>query len=60
MNRFYNVYGWLILGLLGFLHWYGWAWVDADRLTGVPRTVRDNPGSYRSTYTQHTHYTGGK
>jgi hypothetical protein len=26
----------------------------------VPRSIRDNPGSYRSIYSSYHHYTGGK
>jgi len=26
----------------------------------VPRSIRDNPGSYRSVYGYYHHYTGGK
>lgn len=60
MNKFFTIYAWSVIAMLGFGHWWGWSWVDADRLSGVPRSVRDNPGSYRSTYSHNTHYTGGK
>lgn len=59
MSRFFHIFAIALLILLTVAHWYGWARVDADRLN-VPRSVRDNPGSYRSIYTQNMHYTGGK
>jgi len=60
MARFFHIYSLGVLMLLCFGHWYGWARPDADRLKDVPRSVRDNPGSYRSIYTQNMHYVGGK
>lgn len=58
--RFLNLSGAAMLLLLIGIQGSGWTWSDADRLSGVPRSVRDNPGSYRSIYTTYTHYTGGK
>ncbi len=34
--------------------WFGSGWDDHEKVTGVPKDVRDNPGVYRS------HYAGGK
>lgn len=53
---FYYLY--LVLGtasLVAFsgIHYYGWGLTSTEKLT-VPKTVRDNPSSYRS------HYHGGK
>ena len=31
-----------------------------NEVKNVPRSVRDNPGSYRSVYSAYHHYTGGK
>ncbi len=60
MYKLFQIYGIAVMALLALAHWTGWAWVDLDRLRDVPRSVRDNPGSYRSVYTHYTHYTGGK
>jgi hypothetical protein len=54
----YQIYGAAILLLFLYLQYTGWAWTDQDEVPNVPRSVRDNPGSYRSHY--HHHYSGGK
>ena len=38
----------------------GWSLNRVDQVLNVPRSVRDNPGSYRSVYSSYHHYTGGK
>lgn len=61
MNRIFQIYGYALLILLFFGHWYGWApYADVDRINDVPKSVRDNPGSYRSVYLNYQHYHGGK
>lgn len=60
MKRFFHICSASLLLLLMWSHWYGWAHVNADRVPNVPRSVRDNPGSYRSIYTNYMHYSGGK
>lgn len=50
----------LILLVLGYVDATGWSGAEMDELAQVPRTVRSNPGSYRSHYTNYTHYSGGK
>lgn len=54
----YRIYGIAILLSFLYLQYVGWALTDADEVPNVPRSVRDNPGSYRSHY--HQHYSGGK
>lgn len=58
--RTYNIYGAVILLLLGYVHLVGWTMDDVDEVAQVPRSVRSNPGSYRSHYSSHVHYSGGK
>lgn len=60
MNRAYIAYGLFVLGLLGFAEYRGWSLDKVDQLKNVPKSVRDNPGSYRSIYSGYHHYTGGK
>lgn len=38
----------------------GWLATRPDRLSGVPRSIRDNPGAYRSLYNGSPRYFGGK
>jgi len=56
----YMMYGVLILALLGLAEYRGWTLNSVDEVKGVPKSVRDNPGSYRSVYSHYHHYTGGK
>jgi hypothetical protein len=56
----YAVFGSLVLGVLAWAHFTGWALGNVDEVHNVPKSVRDNPGSYRSTYGGTRAYTGGK
>jgi hypothetical protein len=52
----------LLLGFLGFTVYtrtpfFG---VNPNEMKGVPKSVRDNPGAYRSIYGGYSHYVGGK
>jgi hypothetical protein len=46
----YAVFGALVLVALMWAHFTGWARAEVDETRNVPQSVRDNPGSYRSTY----------
>ena len=60
IRNIYLVYGIIVLGLLGVAEYRGWSLDSANQLKNVPKSVRDNPGSYRSVYSGYHHYTGGK
>jgi len=60
MRSLYTIYGVMVLGLLSFAEYSGWSLAAVNQLKNVPRSVRDNPGSYRSVYNSYHHYTGGK
>jgi hypothetical protein len=60
MKNFYLVYGVIILGTLAMAEYRGWSLNSVNEVKNVPRSVRDNPGSYRSVYSSYHHYTGGK
>jgi len=49
-----------VLGTLATAEYRGWSLNSVDEVKNVPRSVRDNPGSYRSVYGYYHHYTGGK
>ena len=60
MKNLYLIYGVMVLGLLGMAEYRGWSLDTINEVKNVPRSVRDNPGSYRSVYNSYHHYTGGK
>ncbi len=60
MTKLYQVYIALILLAAGAAEIRGWSLMSVNELKNVPRSVRDNPGSYRSVYSGYHHYTGGK
>jgi hypothetical protein len=55
MRKVYAVFGGLVLAaFLGF-QWMGWTFSDDhEDHDSPPKSIRDNPGSYRA------HYVGGK
>ena len=58
----YLVYAVAMLALLGLTTHSGIPLFasKANEAKVVPRTVRDNPGAYRSVYGAYPHYVGGK
>ena len=60
IRNLYILYGVFVLGTIGMAEYRGWSLDSFDEVKNVPRSVRDNPGSYRSVYSSYHHYTGGK
>jgi hypothetical protein len=56
----YFVLGLTLLGTVGVAEHRGWALLGATRVQNVPRSLRDNPGAYRSHYRSSPRYFGGK
>lgn len=58
----YLLYSVALLGLMGVATYGGLPFLGAtiNEVRNVPRTVRDNPGAYRSIYGGYPHYVGGK
>ena len=56
----YAIYGVLVLGLAGFSQYEGWSLARVNEVKNIPKTVRDNPGAYRSHYAGYYRYSGGK
>jgi hypothetical protein len=54
------LYGAAVLVGLSIAQYQGWSLARINEVKNVPRSVRDNPGSYRSVYSSYHHYTGGK
>jgi hypothetical protein len=59
-KRLYLIYGIVVVLLLGVGAYRGWSLESVNEVKNVPRSVRDNPGSYRAVYASYHHYTGGK
>jgi len=60
IRTLYMIYGLAVLAGLGVAQYQGWSLATINEVKNVPRSVRDNPGSYRSVYNSYHHYTGGK
>ena len=60
IRNLYVLYGIMVLGTFTMAEYRGWSLSSVDEVKNVPRSVRDNPGSYRSIYSGYHHYTGGK
>ena len=56
----YLIYGIVLLGGATLAELRGWSLTPMNRVNNVPRTVRDNPGAYRSHYGGYSRYIGGK
>ncbi len=60
MTKAYLIYGMAVLMGLATAQYRGWSLSRYNEVKNVPRSVRDNPGSYRAIYSSYHHYTGGK
>jgi hypothetical protein len=60
IRKGFLIYGLVVLGLVSLAEVRGWSLDSVDKIPNVPKSVRDNPGSYRSVYGFYHHYTGGK
>ncbi len=56
----YLLYGVFLLMVTAVAEYQGWSTTRLNEVKNVPRTIRDNPGAYRSIYRSFPHYTGGK
>jgi hypothetical protein len=55
----YLIYSMLLLTGVGVAEYRGWSLSSVNH-QNVPKTVRDNPGAYRSHYGFYPRYVGGK
>ena len=56
----YFLFGLLVLGGIGAAELKGWTLLRATEVRNVPRSIRENPGAYRSIYRGGGRYMGGK
>ena len=54
------VFGSIILALVSWAEYRGYSLNKVNELKDVPKSVRDNPGAYRSHYGFVPRYIGGK
>ncbi len=50
MKKFIIVYGATVLLLMGIAEYRGWSLMSYQEQKGIPKSLRENPGSYRSSY----------
>jgi len=60
MRSLYLVCGMLVLAVTAMAEYNGWSFDRINQVENVPKTIRDNPGAYRSTYAYYHRYIGGK
>ena len=53
-------FGLLLLAGINGLQWYGMGNTFTNELKNVPKSIRDNPGAWRSHYGTYPRYMGGK
>lgn len=56
----YTLYGAAVLGLLTVGQWFGGSLSSINEVKNVPKSVRENPGVYRSHYGFMPRWFGGK
>jgi hypothetical protein len=59
-HPFYLLYGVLLLAIVSWAEYRGWSFLRVNELKNVPKSVRDNPGAYRSHYLYYPRHVGGK
>jgi hypothetical protein len=56
----YLIYGMMLLSGTTWAVFRGYSLSPVNQVKNVPKTVRDNPGAYRSHYGFYPRYVGGK
>ena len=56
----YLVYGLALLVLVSLAEYRGWSFTSINEVKNVPKSVRDNPGAYRSHFLYYPRHVGGK
>ncbi len=59
-NLLYKAYGAIVLGMMGFAQWSGFSLSNVSEVKNIPKSVRENPGVYRSHYGWLPRWFGGK
>jgi hypothetical protein len=53
--RVFLLYGSVVLGALGWANYTGFSFTSYDEVKNVPKSIRDNPGAYRTVYQRYYH-----
>ena len=56
----YAIFGLVVLSFVAAAQYQGWSLTRVNEVKNIPKTVRDNPGAYRSVYAGYYRYFGGK
>jgi hypothetical protein len=59
-NPLFLLYGILLIGASTFGEYRGFSFSRISQQKVLPKSIRDNPGAYRSTYGGFSRYIGGK
>ena len=59
-NPLFLAYGVIVLGLTSYAHYRGLSLTRINEQKVLPKSIRDNPGAYRSNYGGFPRYIGGK
>ena len=59
-NPLFLLYGVMLLGFSTMAEYRGWSFARVNEKKVLPKSIRDNPGAYRSTYGGYSRYMGGK
>ena len=55
MIRLFSILGPVVLALFGYVTYTGAGWTSYDEIKDVPKSIRNNPGVYRSVYARYPH-----
>jgi hypothetical protein len=55
MIKLFVAYGILVLGLFTYADYRGLSLTSYDEVRNIPKSIRDNPGAYRSVYQRYYH-----
>jgi hypothetical protein len=55
MFRFFLAWGTVVIGLFTYVDYRGWSPSTYNELRNIPKSIRDNPGIYRSMYQRYYH-----
>ena len=56
----FTLYSLLLVGAATVASYRGVSLTNVEEVRGVPKSIRDNPGAYRSIYSSYHRYSGGK
>ena len=60
LNPMFLLYGIFVIGMASVAEYRGWTFTRINQQKVLPKSIRDNPGAYRSTYGGYSRYIGGK